>query len=214
MSQDVISKGIIEEPHARTMFQLRHSGHRSQNGPDVEAFPHQEREMSLRGTKPGCSESVCYLSTPEHGAGRSVDHKSPERHSDLARQLRTALILHQVEQEVASGTARRCKNYQAACLSLDDVSGSMASTLPFKRIVSTVEIVELRGRYLREIEQQNLSDETLEGTVRNLESDISTWFTKWDNDLQQPLSNAAVSACRRITHSSSSAAPYSAGMGP
>ncbi|KAL4903573.1 hypothetical protein BDW74DRAFT_179570 [Aspergillus multicolor] len=249
--QDVISKGLIEEPHARTLFQLYMANANvflPLFDPLVDTFETVRQQspfclvvilaVALRADRTSMQSrmrsktclyeaqrlaaqslfatsarlgmvqgmlllavyaecnwfAICHAFEMGRDMGlfdltgtrrRNTANKSPQGHYDLDRELRTALILYQVEQEVASGTARRPRNYQAACLPLDDDFSGMATTLPFMRIASTIDIVELRGSYLRQLEQQDVGNKALEGMVRSLESDINTWFTKWDNELER-----------------------------
>ena len=60
----------------------------------------------------------------------------------LARRMRTALILHHVEQEVAGGTSRSSKGEPVESRVLDGFLRNKASSLSNIRIVSNVEIVQ------------------------------------------------------------------------
>lgn len=63
----------------------------------------------------------------------------------LIEQIRTALVLHQVEQEITSGIARKSKHCPVNNLFLRNLLQNEYSTAYDVRIVANVEVVQLRG---------------------------------------------------------------------
>lgn len=62
------------------------------------------------------------------------------------RRIRTALILHQVEQEVAGGTARQSIGNAVKSSFLESFLGGALSCTRDMRIVANIEVVQLRGK--------------------------------------------------------------------
>ncbi|KAM5371734.1 hypothetical protein ACJZ2D_007799 [Fusarium nematophilum] len=117
---DDVSVGVISEFKARKLFQL----HAYQMG----------QEMGLPDML-----HLAYPSLETLGVGS-------DRH--LFRRMRTALTLHHVEQEVASGTARRPKGLPVDDAFLRAFHSHLLSAPSDLRIVTNVGVTQLRGHDL------------------------------------------------------------------
>ncbi|CAH0017084.1 unnamed protein product [Clonostachys rhizophaga] len=100
------------------------------------------------------------------------------------RRIRTALILHQVEQEVAGGTARQSIGNAVKSSFLESFLGGALSCTRDMRIVANIEVVQLRGRLLKELELHDSLDGTVNTIVSHIENEINTWFNHWDSVFQ------------------------------
>ncbi|CAI6074128.1 unnamed protein product [Clonostachys chloroleuca] len=100
------------------------------------------------------------------------------------RRIRTALILHQVEQEVAGGTARQSIGNAVKSSFLESFLGGALSCTRDMRIVANIEVVQLRGRLLKELELHDSLDGTVKTMVSHIENEINTWFNRWDSVFQ------------------------------
>ncbi|KAL2827362.1 hypothetical protein BDW59DRAFT_160327 [Aspergillus cavernicola] len=103
---------------------------------------------------------------------------------NIGRLLRTAWVLHQVEQEVGSGTARKSRGHLVVNSSLAEFLRCHISTTHYMRIVSNVQIVHLRGRLLQELERHDSLFGTVRQRIRQLDEEISIWFNRWDLEYQ------------------------------
>lgn len=139
----------------------------------------------------------------EHETSRSVDALRDSRDRRLVRRTRTALILHHVEQEVASGTTRPSKGRPVKEDFMKGFLGNRFLNTYDMRIVANVEIVQLRGkvlkfstlrntritsahpgRLLKELEIEDSMTGKVHQRVQTVEEEINRWFNHWESVFQ------------------------------
>ncbi|KAL4791069.1 hypothetical protein BDV19DRAFT_393434 [Aspergillus venezuelensis] len=101
-----------------------------------------------------------------------------------AGQIRLALVLHQVKLEVISGTSRKSRGR----LEDDIFEDQIKEILPrnhYLRIVSSLQIVQLRETYLQVIRDQTADPKDIKATMISFEEDLAAWFIMWDGELEK-----------------------------
>ncbi|VUC30631.1 unnamed protein product [Clonostachys rosea] len=134
---------------------------------------------------------------PREGAAEGSQELHSKQFSDRRsiRRIRTALILHQVEHEVAGGTARQSIGKAVKSSFLQCFQRSPLYCTRDMRIVANIEIVQLRGRLLKELDLHDSLDGTVSTVVSHFEDEINSWFNRWDSVFQDK--DYAVSSFQR-----------------
>ncbi|KAL4876347.1 hypothetical protein BJY04DRAFT_223136 [Aspergillus karnatakaensis] len=120
-------------------------------------------------------EDMPYRECPEQS-----DNPRSYEEMHLSRMLRTGLILHQVEQEIGSGTAHRSQRAVPPNILQDSSLSNLISAPQWMRIVSNIEIVHIRERMLHDIGDNNIPAQNIPELIGRVDGDIEAWFIGWD----------------------------------
>lgn len=104
---------------------------------------------------------------------------------NLTSAVRTWLILHHVEQEVIDGSNRQAILKHLDIELLRSVIGAPIASASDIRITSTVEIVQIRGQFLRDLRSMSGDNEYLENKIQDLHVTIDGWFEYWSSTYEE-----------------------------
>ncbi|EMT62710.1 hypothetical protein FOC4_g10006343 [Fusarium odoratissimum] len=115
----------------------------------------------------------------------------------LMRQARTWFILHHMERELAFGTAHEPRMPHIQDSSLRAYLGVPLTTSSDIRYISIIELVQLRGGFLKEIESMSLTSTSPVEWVDDAERRVRDCFSYWDGELAsaEPCPSPLLGSC-------------------
>ncbi|KAH8892178.1 hypothetical protein GQ53DRAFT_134577 [Thozetella sp. PMI_491] len=133
----------------------------------------------------------CLSKLIEEAQPKNTSRISAVKGKQLARMVRTALVLHNVEREVSSGTGRQPRLPPIEKRLLRRFLENKHSIVFDIRIVSTIEVTQLRARLLQEIDALENITGAVMAKFDSFQKDIDQWFKYWDGVYQDHDINVA-----------------------